>query len=74
MGRVGLFNFCQLHSSWRPSSPYDKINLRLVFVGGAGYLLYDEIPDGATWAGAAIIIGAALYIARREAILGQNRR
>ncbi|MEM9813580.1 MAG: DMT family transporter [Pseudomonadota bacterium] len=48
--------------------------LRLVFVGGAGYLLYDEVPDGATWAGAAIIIGAALYIARREAILGQNRR
>ncbi|MEO0911692.1 MAG: DMT family transporter, partial [Pseudomonadota bacterium] len=45
--------------------------LRLVLIGGAGYLLYDEIIDGPTLLGAAIIIAATLYIARREA---QNRR
>ncbi len=48
--------------------------LRLVLVGLAGYILYDEVVDGPTWIGAAIIIGAALYIARREALAAQNRR
>lgn len=48
--------------------------LRLVILGIAGYVLYDEIIDGPTWVGAAIIIGAALYIARREAVLAQKRR
>ncbi|MEM6438087.1 MAG: DMT family transporter [Pseudomonadota bacterium] len=40
--------------------------LRLVLIGAAGWLLFAETPDAATWAGGAIIIGATLYIARRE--------
>ncbi|MEM9783759.1 MAG: DMT family transporter [Pseudomonadota bacterium] len=40
--------------------------LRLITVGIAGWLLFDEIPDGATLLGGAIIIAATLYIAVRE--------
>jgi drug/metabolite transporter (DMT)-like permease len=31
-----------------------------------GWLLWDEIPDGATWIGAAIIIASGIYIVWRE--------
>jgi drug/metabolite transporter (DMT)-like permease len=40
--------------------------LRLVLIGIAGYLLYDEVPGPATLLGAAIIVGATLYITWRE--------
>lgn len=40
--------------------------LRLVLIGLAGYVLYDEVPGAATLLGAAIIIGATLYITWRE--------
>ena len=43
------------------------VYLRLVLIGGSAYLLYNEIPDGTALAGAAVIIAAAIYIARREA-------
>lgn len=42
--------------------------LRLVILGVAGYVLWDEVPDLPTLVGAAVIIGASLYIARREAM------
>ena len=31
-----------------------------------GYVLYQNLPDGWTWVGAGVIVGAGLYIARRE--------
>ncbi len=40
--------------------------LRLVLISLGGYLLFGETPDAATFAGAAIIIAATLYIAQRE--------
>lgn len=43
--------------------------LRLVLIGLGAYLLFAELPDTPTYIGAAIIIGATLYIARREAQL-----
>lgn len=43
--------------------------LRLVLISIAGYFMFDEVPDQATVIGAALIIAATLYIARREAIL-----
>lgn len=43
--------------------------LRLVFVGIAGYLIFDEVPDNSTLLGSAVIIGAMLFIAYREAVL-----
>ena len=44
----------------------------LVILGGIlsiclGYFLFAEVPVIWTWIGAAIIVGSALYIARREA-------
>jgi len=45
-------------------APFDYA--RLPFVALFGYLLFDQIPDIYTVLGAAIIIGSAFYIARRE--------
>ena len=39
---------------------------RLVLIGVAAYVLFGEIPDATALIGAAIIVGAALYIAHRE--------
>lgn len=41
--------------------------LRIVFIGAAGYFLFDESVDMPTLIGAVIIIGSTLYIAQREA-------
>ncbi len=43
--------------------------LRLIFIGGAGYLMFGEVPDMLAVLGGFIIMGAALYIVRREAML-----
>ncbi|MEL6236084.1 MAG: DMT family transporter [Pseudomonadota bacterium] len=48
--------------------------LRLVILGVAGYVLYAETPDAGTLLGAAIIVGAAIYIAQREALLRRKPR
>lgn len=48
--------------------------LQLLVVAGLAWLLFDENLDGYTALGAAIIIGASLYIARREARLARQRR
>ncbi len=49
--------------------PFDY--LRILFAVALGYVFFDEVPDAWTWAGAAIIAGSTLYIARREARLGK---
>ena len=46
-------------------TPFDF--LRLPVSAGFGWLLYEEVSDVWTWAGAAIIIVSGIYIARREA-------
>jgi len=46
-------------------APFEFV--RLPYAALIGYVLFGEIPDGATWFGAAIIAGAALYVAYREA-------
>jgi drug/metabolite transporter (DMT)-like permease len=45
--------------------PYDF--LRLPFTALVGYLAFAQLPDPYTWMGAAVIFGASLYVARREA-------
>ncbi|MGE0094942.1 MAG: DMT family transporter [Alphaproteobacteria bacterium] len=49
--------------------PFDYT--RLVFGGLIGFLAFGEIPDKWTLAGAAVIIGSALYIAHREGKLSR---
>jgi drug/metabolite transporter (DMT)-like permease len=39
---------------------------RLVFIAVGAYILFDETPDTAALIGGIVIMGAALYIARRE--------
>jgi S-adenosylmethionine uptake transporter len=46
--------------------------LRMVWYASIGYLVFDEIPDAPTLAGAALIAGASLYILRREAALART--
>jgi drug/metabolite transporter (DMT)-like permease len=40
---------------------------QLPFVAAIGFVAYGEVPDLYTWIGGAIIAGASIYIARREA-------
>jgi len=47
--------------------------LRLVLIGAGAWLMFSEGFDAATWIGAAIIIAATLYIARREASLRKRK-
>jgi drug/metabolite transporter (DMT)-like permease len=43
--------------------------VRLVFAAGFGIFLFNEVPDWGLGVGAALIIGSAIYITRREAQL-----
>ncbi|MBV9858783.1 MAG: DMT family transporter [Alphaproteobacteria bacterium] len=47
---------------------------RLVIAGIMGFVLFAELPDRYTVGGALIIVGATLYIARREAHLSRLHR
>jgi len=51
--------------------PFDYA--RLPFVALIGYFLFAERPDIWTWVGAAVIAGAAIYIARRESQVARLR-
>ena len=46
-------------------APFDYT--RLIFAAIMGYVLFADIPGLPTVAGAALIVGSTLYIARREA-------
>ena len=48
--------------------------LRLPFVAAMAFVMFGEVVDLWTWAGAALIIGSALYIARREAVLAKRAK
>ena len=47
---------------------------RLLMAGVIGYVLFAEVPDGWTLAGAGVIVVSTLYIALREAQLGHPPR
>ena len=50
------------------SSMEPFVFMRLVWAAGIGYVAFQEFPGPWTWAGAAVIVAASSYIARREAI------
>ena len=52
--------------------PFDYA--RLPFVALIAYLAFGEVPDLWTWIGGAIIAGAAIYIAHREAQVAKLRQ
>lgn len=45
---------------------------RLLYATIIGFVFFSELPDNVTWVGAAIIIGASVYTARREAVRGKK--
>jgi len=53
-------------------APFDY--LKLILAGLIGFLVFDELPGPWTLLGAAVIVCAALYIARREAVQAVARR
>jgi drug/metabolite transporter (DMT)-like permease len=50
-------------------APFDYVQIALA--AAIGYFILSEEPGWNVWAGAAIIIGSAIYIARREAFLAR---
>src|SRR5437867_2544571 len=56
----------------RACAPYEYV--RLPYAALIGYLLFGEISDAWTWVGAAIIAGAAIYVAPRAAKLARPGR
>ena len=46
--------------------PYDYA--RLVVVAGVAFVAFGEVPAIWTWIGGAVIVGAVVYIAQREAV------
>lgn len=48
--------------------------LQLPLVAGAGFLLFDEIPDFWTWTGALIICASSYYVGLMEARLRRGKR
>jgi len=47
---------------------------RLIFAAAVGYLFFDQIPDLWSGIGAAVIVAASVYIARREAVVARSER
>ena len=45
----------------------------LVAAAAFGYVIFDEIPDSLTWAGAALIVGSLLVVAYRERARRRSR-
>ncbi|MBK8160640.1 MAG: DMT family transporter [Rhodospirillaceae bacterium] len=52
-------------------APFDY--LRLLFAGAVGFMVFAELPDHWTLIGAGLIISSTVYIAQREARLGQSQ-
>ena len=69
-------NYCYIHALRLVEAslimPADYV--RLVWMAGWGFLFFAEIPLVSTWIGAALIVGATLFITLREAHLARERR
>ncbi|MBM3571362.1 MAG: DMT family transporter [Alphaproteobacteria bacterium] len=75
LGAVSTFGqFCAIRSYHAADAtivvPIDYI--RLIFALIAGYVIFNELPDLWSLLGAALIIGATLYITVRESCLGKQ--
>jgi drug/metabolite transporter (DMT)-like permease len=69
-------NYCYIHAIRTAEAaivmPADYV--RLVWMAGWGFLFFAEVPLLSTWIGAALIIGATLFITIRESRLAAERR
>ena len=46
---------------------------QILWAAGYGALFFGELPDAATWIGAAVIVASGLYILLRESLSGNSR-
>lgn len=51
--------------------PVDYV--RLIWMGGWGYVFFQEVPDATTWSGASLIVASTLFITWREQQLAARR-
>ena len=65
-GAVGFWFSSQAYRIAQASSiaPYEYV--MLIWVSGLSYFVWGEVPDGMTFLGSAIIVGAGLYVLQRE--------
>lgn len=76
MGFLGGFGHWLLIRAYRVATtsalaPYPY--LQMVWMIALGYLIFDQLPDGWTLAGGAIIVSSGLYIIYREHVLRLRR-
>ncbi len=64
-GIIWLITSAYRHGEASAIAPFQY--LRLIFVTGFGWLFFQEVPDGWTWAGAAVILTGALIVTLAEA-------
>ncbi len=77
VGALGVASQAMIIRAYRSGeasfvAPFDY--LKLILAGLIGFLVFGEVPGPWTLLGAAVIVGAALYIARREAAQAVARR
>jgi len=74
-GLAGLVTQALMIAAYRTGeasvvAPFDYS--KLIVAGILGFVLFGEVPDLWTLVGAAVIVTATLYIARREIVLGRR--
>jgi len=77
VGGLGIASQAMILRAYRSGeasfvAPFDY--LKLLLAGLIGFAVFDEVPGPWTLLGAAVIVGAALYIARREAAQATPRQ
>ncbi|TVQ56493.1 MAG: DMT family transporter [Rhodobacteraceae bacterium] len=66
LGAAGQLMFIFAYTLAPASAVAPLTYVGLVFAGLFGWTFFDDIPDGFTLAGAAVIVGSGLYVWRRE--------
>jgi drug/metabolite transporter (DMT)-like permease len=77
VGTLGIVSQAMIIRAYRSGeasfvAPFDY--LKLILAGLIGFLMFGEVPGGWTLLGAAVIVGSAFYIARREAAQSGDRK
>jgi drug/metabolite transporter (DMT)-like permease len=72
LGSVGHFFLIAGHRLAPASVLSPFIYTQLIWVVILGYLVFDQLPNGWTMAGASMVIGSGLYLLHRERMRGQS--
>ncbi len=74
-GLIAAFGFYFLSQAYRIAqpttvAPFEYVALLLAVIWG--YLFWQEMPDGPTFLGIALVVGSGLYVLRRETVRGRR--